>query len=64
MKKVNSLFLVSILFLIVLTGCSTEEAVQEEYVKCTAVCSSVLEDDFVTMELCREECKEKFLSER
>jgi len=54
-------FIIALLFTL---GCSNNETKpQKEYEKCTSVCASVLEDDFVTMELCRRECKEKFLDE-
>ena len=63
MNKIIILFFVIIL--IVTSGCVSEDAKrQEEYEKCTSVCASVLSDDFVTLELCRRECKEKFLEEK
>ena len=62
MNKIAILFIVFILILS--TGCVDEDAKkQEEYEKCTSVCASVLEEDFVTMELCRRECEEEFLKE-
>jgi hypothetical protein len=50
------------LFLLLFSfGCGNQTQKQEEYQKCTAVCAAVLDDDFVTLELCRQECSEKFL---
>ena len=52
------MLLVSLVFV---SGCDAD--LEVEYNKCTAVCSSVLEEDFVTMNLCVDECREKFLGE-
>jgi len=60
MKRV--IFILLVLLLLV-SGCADKEEKQKEYEKCTTICSSVLSDDFVTLELCRQECKEKFLEE-
>ena len=63
MKKIIiTIFLIGILFI---ASCitNTEADKREEYNKCTAVCSSVLGEDFVTLELCRQECSKKFLEE-
>jgi hypothetical protein len=50
--------------IIVLAGCNAKETdIQQEYNKCTSVCSSTLEDDFVTLDLCMEECKKEFPKE-
>ena len=62
MKRV--IFMLLILFLLLAAGCVDKEAEEtREYEKCTSVCSSVLSEDFVTLELCRQECKKKFLEE-
>ena len=65
MINMNKIAILFILFILVLsTSCVNEEVnKQEEYEKCTSVCASVLEEDFVTMELCRRECEEEFLKE-
>jgi len=56
------LILIFLFILIILTACVAEnDDEQKEYVKCTSVCASVLGDDFVTMELCRQECEKKSL---
>jgi len=60
MRLNNTIILLFIIILILSAGCAGQD-VQEEYEKCTSVCASVLEDDFVTMKLCMDECKEKFL---
>ena len=36
---------------------------REAYEKCTSVCSSVLVDDYITLHLCNEECKNRFLNQ-
>ena len=63
LKEMNKIIIFTLLIsLIFINGCSNEIVdAQKEYNKCTAVCASVLEDDFVTMKLCMDECKEKFL---
>ncbi len=65
MVKMNKIIILFALILLILsTSCVNEDVnKQEEYEKCTSVCASVLSDDFVTLELCRRECKEKFLDE-
>ena len=64
MKKMNKIvFLVFVLVLIFSYGCANADTKQGEYNKCTSVCASVLEEDFVTLKLCMDECKEKFLEE-
>ena len=63
MKKIIlALFLLALLFA---ASCikDSEAEKRKEYEKCTSVCSSVLSDDFVTLELCRQECGIKFLEE-
>lgn len=59
---------IAILFAIILllfsASCANENSKkQEEYDKCASVCASVLDDDFVAMELCRRECRQEFLGE-
>ena len=62
MKKLSKIILIFVIILIFPTGCIDQDAKnQEEYNKCTSVCASVLEEDFVTLKLCMDECKEKFL---
>jgi hypothetical protein len=63
MEKMNKFFWILFLFvLVVFSGCAISEAdKQEEYEKCNSVCASVLEEDFVTLKLCNDECKKKFL---
>jgi len=61
MKRVVFILLV---LLLLVSGCvDNKDEKIKEYEKCTTICSSVLSDDFVTLELCRQECKEKFLGE-
>ena len=61
MKKI---ILILLILSLLITGCTDiETEKRKEYEKCTSVCSSVLSEDFVTLELCRQECKEKFLEE-
>jgi hypothetical protein len=65
MRPNKIIFLIFVFALLFSFGCaSNEENVQKEYEKCTSVCASVLEDDFVTMKLCMDECKEKFLGDK
>lgn len=61
MKKL--ILIISIIAILLITSCATDTKVDKnvEYNKCTAICSSVLDEEFVILELCREECKEKFL---
>jgi PBP1b-binding outer membrane lipoprotein LpoB len=59
MKKIIVVLFILSLFVTGCIGAETEKL--EEYDKCNSVCSSVLSEDFVTLELCREECKKKFL---
>ena len=62
MNKFIILFL--IIILLFSASCINEDKEKiEEYNKCNSVCASVLSDDFVTLELCRRECEEKFLKE-
>ena len=65
MVKLNKLIFSIIIFILILSAGCNNEAVDsnKEYNKCVSVCASVLSDDFVTLELCRQECKEKFLDE-
>ncbi|MAH01901.1 hypothetical protein CMO87_01560 [Candidatus Woesearchaeota archaeon] len=63
MERLNKIILFSFfIILIFINGCYNEDVdAQKEYEKCTSVCASVLEEDFVTMKLCMDECEEKFL---
>jgi len=62
MRMMTKLLFLIFLLSILLTSCSGENSeFQLEYEKCNAVCAAVLSDDFVTLELCREECSKKFL---
>jgi hypothetical protein len=65
MAGINKIAIIFALILLIISpGCVNEDRQkQEEYEKCTSVCASVLSDDFVTLELCREECREEFLEE-
>ncbi|MDP7457601.1 MAG: hypothetical protein QGH47_02660 [Candidatus Woesearchaeota archaeon] len=69
--------LILILVPILLLGCqSQEDQAQKDYNQCISFCASSLatepvvpatdfdndQQDFVTIELCRKECEEKFLS--
>ncbi len=63
--KVNKvIILFFVIILIVSSGCVDRDMQQEEYNKCTSVCASVLEDDFVTMKLCVDECQKEFPKEK
>jgi len=53
------IFIIFVFILLFSYGCADQEVKQKQYNKCTAVCAAVVEDDFVTLELCREECKKK-----
>ena len=63
MARLNKIILFSFfIILIFINGCYNGDVdAQNEYEKCTSVCASVLEEDFVTMKLCMDECEEKFL---
>lgn len=63
--KMNKIIFVVLAFVLLFSyGCTDNDTQkQEEYNKCTSVCASVLEEDFVTMKLCMDECREKFLEE-
>lgn len=64
MKKLNKIISLFFIVLIFINGCSTETTdAQQEYNKCTALCVAIVGEDFVTLELCRQECEEKFLEE-
>lgn len=64
MKKLNKIISLFFIVLIFINGCSNETTdAQKEYNKCTALCTTIVGEDFVTLELCRQECKEKFLEE-
>lgn len=64
MIKMNKIIFIIFVFVLLFSyGCSDKDANQVEYQKCTSVCAAVLEEDFVTMKLCMDECKEKFLEE-
>ncbi|MBS3131105.1 hypothetical protein J4212_01615 [Candidatus Woesearchaeota archaeon] len=60
--QIISVFLL-VLSSFILSSCSAESEKQKEYSKCTSVCSSVLGNDYVTLDLCRKECRIKFLEE-
>jgi quinol-cytochrome oxidoreductase complex cytochrome b subunit len=57
----NKIAIIFIFMLLVLGACGMETKQQQEYRKCISVCAAVLSDDFVTLELCRQECGKKFL---
>ena len=60
----RKIILILLILSLLITSCiDTETEKGKEYEKCTSVCSSVLSEDFVTLELCRQECKKKFLEE-
>ena len=61
MTRLNKIIIFTLLLLFLINSCSNNVDNQVEYEKCTSVCASVLEDDFVTMKICMDECKEKFL---
>ena len=64
MKMNKTIVMFALIILLFSTSCVNEDAQkQEEYEKCNSVCASVLTDDFVTLELCRRECREKFLED-
>ena len=64
MKANKIIFLIAVIILIFSAGCAdNDDSKLGEYNKCVSVCASVLSEDFVTLELCRQECKEKFLDE-
>jgi len=61
----KGIFLIVFVVLIVfsLFGCSKTSIEKEQaYEKCTSVCSSVLNEDFVSLHLCNEQCKVEFLN--
>lgn len=64
MKAVKLLILSLLLLLLISSiGCISEEERRKDYEKCTQVCSAVVAtDDYVTLHLCNEECKEQFLN--
>lgn len=63
-KLINIIFLIFIAVLVFTAGCENiETKQQQEYNRCTAVCASVLGEDFITLKLCMDECKAKFLDE-
>jgi len=63
-KLINIIFLIFIVVLVFTAGCEKIETTQQqEYNKCTSVCASVLGEDFITLQLCMDECKAKFLDE-
>tara|TARA_Y100000310_G_C20567118_1_gene756056 strand:+ start:88 stop:291 length:204 start_codon:yes stop_codon:yes gene_type:complete len=65
----NKLIFVIFVFVLLFSyGCSGKNVKQEDYQKCTSVCASVIENPdadeaFITMEICMEECKKKFLEQ-
>lgn len=64
MYKLKIIILIILLLLVVnFSGCVSEDKKgQQDYQKCVEVCSSVLTEDYVTMHLCNEECKQRFLN--
>jgi hypothetical protein len=63
MKAVKLLILLLLVLLLISSvACINEEKKQQDYQKCTEVCASVLTEDYVTLHLCNEECKEQFLN--
>lgn len=62
-NKIAILFALIILILSIISCVNENTQKQQEYEKCASVCASVLEDDFVTMKLCMDECQKKFLEE-
>ncbi|MFC2016499.1 hypothetical protein ACFLUF_02170 [Chloroflexota bacterium] len=66
MAKMNKVVILSIMIILIFSASCVNENTpkQKEYEKCTSVCASVLSDDFVTLELCRRECKKEFLDEK
>ncbi len=65
MEKMNKIILIFfVIVLIFSAGCVSKDAQrQEDYEKCTSVCSAVLTDNFVMMMLCEDECQKEFLEE-
>ncbi len=63
-KGIFFLVILLITIAIFLNSCADEQKqMQEQYEKCTSVCSSVIvTEDYVTLHLCNEECKKKFLN--
>ena len=63
-KIISSIMMLLLLFSY---GCAnTEVNKQEDYEKCTSVCAAIvespeIEEGFVALELCRQECEKKFL---
>jgi len=67
-KMINSILVIALIGLFLAAGCINDnsdidvvEKSKIDYNKCTAVCSAIVGDDFVTLNLCMEECKKKFL---
>ena len=64
MNKIKTIILIILLLLVMGSiGCiNPDKKIQQDYQKCAQVCASVLTDDYVTMHLCNEECKQRFLN--
>ena len=57
----NKIIIFLIFVLLISTACSNQTEEQKDYNKCTAVCSAVVGDDFVDLDLCVQECRKQFL---
>ena len=62
MKKIL-IFLMVLFLVIALVGCNDVTEDKKAYKKCTSVCASVLGEDYTTLYLCNEECKNEFLNQ-
>lgn len=67
MKILNKGMLVALLVLVLFSlGCASQEERQQKYNECTATCAVVVEgsdeEALVTLEICRKECEERYLS--
>lgn len=65
MNKISSVILILVLLVcgIFIFGCSENTQAEKDYDKCTAVCAAVTGEDFVTLQLCQDECRKKFIEE-
>ena len=65
MMNKNKIIIAIFLFLVLFSyGCSNQTQAQEDYNKCTSVCAATLGgEDFIILELCRQECRDQFLEE-
>jgi len=67
MKTKNKiLILILLMSILLINGCSDATSKEQEYQKCTSVCAAIvespeLEEGYVLLELCRQECKKQFL---